>query len=619
MKALTTFEEAVDTIQYLKRNRGAIMQRMDAVRQHYNADVVVPTDDVPGSDEPTRSPNPLLIADAIDTNAQQASSVLPSISTPYEPEISRKAKGQKIAANRKHKLLLHTWEESGLFASAIPRLFRHYFAYATMGYTVRADMKRKRVVINVANPLNTYSEPKQPEDFSHPAYFGIVNIKSTTYLRRMFPELKEYLGNARPDEMWDMLEWYDEDQIMVGVIGTSTQRFQTEHQMYLVGQNTRPKLLRRWPNRAGVTPAFVSSSITLDRIESAVMKLTGLVNNIGRMRTLEAIAAERAIFPDLVAFGDGQTTPELVNGEWADGRDGEINLISGAKGFQAVRMDPSIVSRQVTDLQEAAFMQSAGLDPLSIGQSRGASLRTGRALNTMADFSMNPRLQEAQRVMQRFLTLGNEAVIATYKGYFGSKKFSFYSGSSNDREMVEVIPNRDMATTHNTVYYPIPGSTVTTMQIAIGNALQTGQMSRRTARQINPILPGDGNAEGIQRTKEEMENALLQGFLSFATQTADGATLVDLAGAMEHYENTGDLAAAIKYMDEQARKRQAEQAPTPEQQVGGIEPNNPGAVPQPVGASANGLEKPVAGNRLRQILAASNANIARPNRIPGRA
>ena len=62
---LTTWEEALNLVDNLKQFETPTVQRMIAVRAHYNADVLTPTYDIPGEDNPGRSPGPLLIADTI--------------------------------------------------------------------------------------------------------------------------------------------------------------------------------------------------------------------------------------------------------------------------------------------------------------------------------------------------------------------------------------------------------------------------------------------------------------------------------------------------------------------------------------------------------------------------
>ena len=613
-----TWHEAVDLVDQARQYDSVLIQRMVAVRSHYNADVVTPTFDVPGEEEPARSPNPLLIADAIDTKSMRAASVMPSIELADAPTDAgrRRIRARKTA-------IQHTWHRSGLKEVGIGRAFKQYFGYGTFNFLGTWDEKYECPILNVRDPLTTYSEQKAPEDFSPPSFVAYVYGKSATWIQRNYPETAHEMFRdykPRSNDIWDVLEYVDEDQIMIGVLGQRQPFYYTSTSDYLQWrheQRGNSMMLRRWNNRAGMVPGYVARRVTLDRVESNVMKLTGLVNEIGYMRTLEKIAAERGIFPDMVAFGDNENPPYLVNGYWADGRDGELNTLANARGFQAVRMDVSHVSTAITDRMEGSFAQSGELDPMTHGESRGASLRTGRALSTMAGFSLDPVIQEAQNVMARCLSVADEGILELWRGYGGNKKFYLYSGQPGDQENVPFQPRKDITSTNNHVFYPLPGADITNIQSALGIAQQTDMMSKRTARARNPLIHNEDQEEK-QIVTEQMETVLLQSMLQQAANPQGGATLVDFAEMIEQYEKVGDLKKAIKKADEKARERQANQAPTPEEAVGGLDPSNPAAQAQPApqGFAAGPTER---GNQLRQVMRNMNARPVAANRLPARA
>lgn len=609
---------AIDMIDQLRRSDSPLIQRMMAVKAHYNADVYVPTFDIPGEEQEHHSPSPLLIADAVDKNAQRAASVVPVVQCP-EPMSGRNGADKAI---HKAKGIRGGWRKSGLIEMGFPRLYRHYFAYGTGSMIVEPNLEVGCPIFQIRDPLQTYGEPKAPEDFSAPKYVGFVYAKSRDWILRSYPEarsvLEKHVRSTVAGDMWDILEFWDGEEILVGILGPRTPYLVSRDVSFMEWRkDTRSlnMLLRRWENRAGMVPGYAPRRVTLDRIESSVMKLTGHVNELGRLRTIEMIAAEKAIDPTIIAFGDGET-PVMINTpnqRLADGRDGIVNLIDGARGVQVVRLDPSIVGRQVADQIERSYMQSAGLDPLMVGEARGASLRTGRALRTMSEYSLDPHIQEAQRIVARAVEVVNEGYIATLQGYYGNKMISLYTGNPADRKAVE-IKGKDYDTVHNTVFYPLPGADLNETNVALGQAMQTQQMSAKTARVINPLV-ADPEFEEQQIFVEAMERALAQGFLAMSQDPNSGATLVDLAQAVQSFKTHGDITRAITDMDTSARQRQANQQPTPEQMVGGIEPGNPGAAAQPQALPAQ-FQESTDGQRLRRILTNLNARTSGPNTAP---
>ncbi len=614
-----SWDEAVSLVDNLRQHDTPIIQRMIAVRAHYNADVLTPTYDIPGEDSPGRSPAPLLIADAIDKNAMRAASVVPSISMQGRPT----AGAQKRVMKRR-KAIQGVWHASAMSEAMLGRSFRHLFAYATSSMIAVMKEGMDFPIIELRDPMTTYAEPKAAEDFTSPKYVAYVYGKSEAWIRHNFPETRYTLFDAMTkvvgqNDIWDVLEYIDGDQIMLGILGPRQPfLYSASHDYVEWRRQNRDKsmMLRRWNNWAGRVPGFVARRVTLDRIEASVMKLTGLVNEIGRLRTLEKIAAERGVFPDMVTFGDGVEAPFLVGGDWVDGRDSEINFLQNAKGFQVIRMDPSVVSRQVTDQMQGAYMQSSGLDPLSVGESR-QSLRTGKALDSMAGFSLDPQIMEAQKTMARMLSVVNEGVLELWRNTPGvrSKKISMFSGRPGDTELIEIIPKRDIDEIANTVHYPLPGADINSIQVALGQAMQTNQMSVKTARASNPLISNE-EFEERQIGVESMEGAMLAALLAQAQNPQDGATLVDIAEILDGYKKHGDIAKAVREADELARARQANAQPDPSQQVGGLDPSNPGAVAGGGGDTAAPFAGPTdRGNQLQKVLRNLNSSPTEANQI----
>jgi hypothetical protein len=129
------------------------------------------------------------------------------------------------------------------------------------------------------------------------------------------------------------------------------------------------------------------------------------------------------------------------------------------------------------------------------------------------------------------------------------------------------------------------------------------------------------NAEFEERQikLEAMDDAMLSALLTQAQNPTDGATLVDIAEIRNGFERHGDMPKAVMEADALARERQANAQPTPEQQVGGLDPNNPGAS---AGAGeAAGAQSPFPGpssrgDDLSRVMRNLNAGPTQRNQLP---
>jgi hypothetical protein len=354
-----TFEQAVHLVEAARRDQHPLIKRMIAVRNEYNADVVLPTGDLGGA-QPGRPPGPLLIVDAIDKQALQANLSMPVITVPHDSNAEKAGKWAK----EKERAIKGFWHHSGLFETVTPRAFRQLKAYGTFGMRIDFNTETKNIRIVGLNPLNTYSEPKAFEDFDFPGWVAEVNQMSSSSIKAKYPHAEHHVGKYAEwsgDNMWDIVRFQDNDSIYLGLLGPSD-RFGTSTTVAKNRTVVPYFKLARWDNPIGMVPAYLSRILSLDQIESSVMKLLPQVYHIGRLRALDMAAAEKGVFPDLVAFGDSGKAVR-VGGDWVDGRDGGINVIENARGFQTVNMNPSDVSRRVTEGLEDDFNRSAGMDP----------------------------------------------------------------------------------------------------------------------------------------------------------------------------------------------------------------------------------------------------------------
>lgn len=597
-----------------RQNDSALKKAMIDIRDRVNGDVVIPLPDVDGS--PTLPvPTPHLIADAIESNAMRAASTTPVIHCPaLDPTSSR----SRERAHTRRRALYAAWDHSALLESVLPRSYRHLTGYGTNALVVVPDFETGRARIETRDPLTSYPEHRSPEDTREPRDVGFVFGRSVQWLMAHYPEFARQYNAARSTirdprllerinaSLWDVVEWVDEDQIVMGVIGPRD----TVDSQSLDDTFSGGMLLRRWDNRAGMVPVAAPRRVTLDRIDGQVSKLTGLVDMMGRLMALDVLAAEKAVFPDMVVL-DQNGTPQLLNasGKWNDGRSGEANLVKASK-VDILQSSPGPLTHPVIDRLERNFRMSGGM-PGMLGGENSNALRTGNALDTMGAISVDPRIQELQRLMTRALKVVNESVCEVEKGYFPNKTNVFFSGWPGDFGHVTYTPAKDFDSKENAVNYAFPGTDINQLTVAIGQAAGIGLISKKTGRYKHPLVD-DPDAEEKNIFSEQLEEAAMS---TFVQQAQTGTLpLIDLANIYESMFGESAWTKAIKSADQTARERQAAQPPAPEagnaapEAMAGLAQPGTGAESQVPPPDVNGTSGPAPSQvDFKQLITALNA------------
>jgi hypothetical protein len=181
-------------------------------------------------------------------------------------------------------------------------------------------------------------------------------------------------------------------------------------------------------------------------------------------------------------------------------------------------------------------------------------------VNALGSFSVDPYVAELQEIMGEWMSVINAGISATYKGYFGAKQFSMYTGLASDASMVEFTPDKDFEADYNLVEYSFPGSDVNAITVALGQAQGTKMMSRATARAKHPLIDAPEQEEELIQ-KEALIDALLGGIQQQAQQGTIPA--IDLAAIINFLEQDVSLPEAVDRANKAAQARQASQAPPP--------------------------------------------------------
>ncbi len=596
-----TWDDIYTIMQTRKAANGPILNQMITVRDRYNGDWIVPY--LTKEEAPELPPlTPAIISETIDNFGMRAGSVVPAVFCPAIDPTKQSGRRSREYAHTRRRIITGTYHKSRM-QLLLRKAYRHLAGYATAALVVVPDFEYELPCVKVRDPLNTYPDPRTGEDFSNPQNIGFVFAKSADWIRYNWPAARSAIPDTCDgDDMWEMIEWIDEEHIVIGLLGPR----QTNYYQFIQEPWRHTLELARWPNRVGMITAICPQRVTLDRIASQLVHVTGITDLMARMMALDIMAKEKSIFPDRYVLGRSGAMPQIVGGDWKDGRTGDMNLVLDADGIGSLPFAPDPTSAQAIDRLERNARVSSGLVPQMGGETYGA-LRTGRGIDALMGAAVDPRIQEMQEVMQAHLPHLNEVILETYKQYWGSRKFTMVSGWPSDSGEVVFTPNEHIETSANTVSYPIAGADVQSTNIILGQLLGADAISRKTFRERHPWID-DAASESARVDEETFERAAMQSLLAQAqTGQLPLIFLAEIEQARRQDPN-GDIFTAIQVADQRMRERQAAEAEaqSPEAQPGlavpeGANPTNPmgGAAPAP-GGQTIGAPENLAG--LRELM-----------------
>jgi hypothetical protein len=421
---------------------------------------------------------------------------------------------------------------------------------------VMPERAKGRARVEVRDPLTSYPEMRSPDDIRCPMNVGFVFGRSSTWVHRHFPATREIVGRNTTETLWDMVEWVDEDDIVIGLLGPREQFLSATGSLEASGLGIE---IHREPNRAGIVPAVVPRRITLDRIAGQMSAIVPMVDWSARLMALEVIAAERSVFPDTVVFSDNQAPALISDNTWKDGRTGEVNFVTNARDVRLMGSNPSPMTNEILDRLERAGRHAGGVSAQFSGEMTG-SIRSGRVASSIAELSIDPRIQELQEIMAYGLAELNEAIARVERGYFPNRKMVVFSGWAGDEGTVEYVPSKAFEHYYSVVYYSMPGSDITQTNVGLSQMVAGGLMSKMSARRKHPYID-DASSEERRIVVEQVETAIIA---SAQQQIASGALpLIDAVALLEKLDSGDTLVEAIRASDEEARARQAAQPQPP--------------------------------------------------------
>jgi len=553
---------------------GPVHQQMQAVRELANGDIVVPLNEL---DRSARSSVANLLVQGLDQTSMRIASTMPS---PYFPAFREGSERSKELANTRKKAMLAMWDENRM-NMVLRRRARHFLAYSSSAVVLKPDFKTLVPRWHVRNPLDTYPCPSEDPDNPIPYDCIFTYRKPYSWLIQNYGLLvsgRLRVGRVEPDTMFTIIEYVDEYEIVLGVLGAD------EHPNFLPHENAGLDSveLERIVNRAGCPLAVVANRTTLDKPHGQFDGLLGMFYTRARLQALTEIAIERGIFPDEYLVARPGENPEVI--QLADGKAGILGVLKGGD-LQIQQVNPGYKTEQALDRLERQE-RLEGAIPAEFGGESGTNIRTGRRGENVLSATVDFRVQEAQEAFAQSLLAEDKVAIAIEKAYWGNTPKSFFMSGRATAGKVDYTPNKVWETDFHYVAYSAAGSDVNNLIIGLGQRVGTGLMSKETAREADPLI-SDPNIEHDRIIAEGVEAALLSSIQQQAANPAGPYQPADLALLVKKVlVDNKSLYDAVSEVDETAKERQAQQVPAgaPEAQPGLAMPGM--GAEQPVEAAA---------------------------------
>jgi hypothetical protein len=383
------------------------------------------------------------------------------------------------------------------------------------------------------------------------------------------------LGKVEYDTMFTIIEYIDENELVLGVIGAEDNPQLTQYE--------RSGLdfieLERIVNRTGMPLCVVPQRITLDRPHGQFDGLMGMFYTRARLQALTEIAIERGIFPDEYLVARPGENPEIL--QVADGKTGLLGVVKGGD-IQIQQVNPGYKTDTALDRLERQERLEGSI-PAEFGGESGSNIRTGRRGENVLSATVDFRVQEAQEVFASSILEEDKIAIAIEKSYWGDTPKMFFLPGRAGTGKVDYTPNKIWETDFHYVAYSAAGSDVNNLIVGLGQRVGTGLMSKESAREADPLI-SDPDMEHDRIIGEGVEAALLSSIQQQAASPQSPYQPADLAMLVKKVmmENKS-LFDAVTEVDAAAKERQATQAPQ------GAPETMPGLAPPGMGA-----EQPVA-------------------------
>jgi len=532
------------------------------VRDHYNGDVVVP---LPELDKSEKVAVARLLNLGLDQTSMRIASTQPE---PYFAPLRPGFDNQEQAAEDRHKCVLGWWDMNNMEIKDARRA-RHFIGYGISPSLIVPDFKRKIPKWEIRDPLMTYPAPSSDRDDMTPDNCIFAFHQSATWLRINYPDAYARIArmrgpNENPDNLFEILEYIDDEDWVLGVIGSKRDPWdQTIN-------GTECEELVRTPNKAGICTAVIPGRVTLDRKQGQYDGMLGMFQQQAMLQALSVIATKKGIFKDEWVVARANEVPKIIR--MANGLQGEIGIISGGD-IKEVPLDPSYMSPQMIDRLER-YQRVEGGVPAAFGGETTTNVRTGRMGDNILGATIDFTVQEAQKVLAKARQEENKRAIAIDKAFWKKPK-SFYVPWDGSSVRLDYTPEKLWVSDEHRVTYAHAGVDENGRTVEIGQLLGMNLIPKSEARRLHPLIQNPREA-GEMVVKEQIDQALLAGIQQAASQP--GANIADFARISQLVTQNGtDLAQAILDVQKEAQARQAPQDAQGADTT--VDPNSPDAQP----------------------------------------
>jgi hypothetical protein len=508
------------------------------------------------------------------------------------------------AADKRRKINHGWWGESKLNLLMRQRA-RHLFAYGQTPVVLWPDMKKNMPTWQVRSPLDTFAAPTYGVGDIVPDNAIFAQVRTVGWVRMTFPHLAIYFHKAGDMDRVDVLEYVDRDQYHKLVClaarpayGYDVSRDDTA--MWMATEATAATIVQL-KNRAGVPWCVIPRAITLERNLGLFDGIFGMYQAQARLQALSLHARQKGVFQETWLVTDNENVvPEVL--AQADAMMGQVGILRGGR-FERVTPDPQYATDTGIDRLERAQQFEAGI-PSAFGGQGISNTRSGRGVETVLGAATDPLLGEAHDIFVASLYEEDRIAIAMDKGYWGDESKRLFVSFNGEKGSVSYVPNDLWVTDEHIVRYPYPGGDADNLNIATGQAMGAGIMSRKTAASLNPLVPNP-EQEFDQIVGERLQDAFLSQIQTMATTPGAGMEPVDLARLIQLVQDDElELIAAFQKVQAEAQARQARAAQTAEQMQPGVSPPGQG-VEQPgqfqTTPDQQGLSKLMFGLRAPQM------------------
>ena len=585
-------QEINSRFQDRKRNQEPFMKKMREIAELANGDVHVVHAELDVNEKATVVN---LFPSGLDALATRAASVQPDQVWPALRE------GIQISEDRaweRRQAGLGWWDMSEV--GLMDRLrFRHYFGWGCTPVTILptcADDGDHRDIPHwrYRSPLTAYPAPTENKLNMVPSDAIFACRRTRKWLTDRYGAQMAQLSTgpreqARPDDMFDVLEYIDCDEIVL-CVGSRSPEDQGGGLWTPSGfqAGTACVVLEREVNLAGQPLAIFPGRITLDRMQGALDQMLPAYHRAAKLDSLNLLAIARGIFPDqyIVGHPGDPQAPELITDA-----DGMMGIIGEVAHGQLVSLGNSPAAAQSAEMAidrlERQQRLVAGL-PAELGGESATNIRTARRGEQVLGSAIDMPIQEAQDVMAASKQCELRAAVAVQCGWFGPKATSFYipnRGFDPEKDHADYTPDKTFETDQVYVKYSLSGTDANSMVVAILQRVQGGIISQQTGREMDPAVEDPI----LERDKIELEGirrALLQSLEQGAQQGTVAPDQIALIAKIK-WATHDELEDVVIEAHKQAQAQQAEQAQLPagapggQPGIGGPPPGMGGPPPNP--------------------------------------